>query len=616
MSEYEITLIQGDARTTVSLSEGTDLLTLISGTKGYHLPAPCNGKGRCGKCRVRVVPADEGAGCEVTEPEEAPLTAAERAAGYRLACMCRPTKNATVVIPVESRAAFTKGTLPSVEGTPEPLFERKAMKLPAPILSDQRSDYRRLLETAGVARGALDITSVRRLHEFAVGDDYRVSALIDYLDHADGAIYGVSPYDAASRFALAVDIGTTTVAAYLADLEGEVVIDVMSELNRQVAFGADVVSRIDASREKGIEVLQERIVSQLQEMGTSLCRRNGVDGSDIVACVAAGNTTMVHFLLGVDPAGIATAPFIPVLTDLFCEAATEVGFSFHPDARLVTLPNISGYVGADIVAAVLASEMHQKEEMSLLVDIGTNGEIVLGNKDGLVCCSTAAGPAFEGAHIQHGVGGVPGAVSEFTRNGSGWVVQTIQGAEPIGICGSGIVDTVSLLITDAVLESTGRLKELDELSGDTVEAYRGRLTDSAFAVVPGAGETEAAVQLTQGDIREVQLAKAAIAAGVRTLIDHAGIEMEEIKHLFLAGGFGSYIRRASAVQIGLIPTELADRVVSIGNAAGTGVATALLKRSSLAECRHIAATAEYLELSNSEVFQENYIEEMMFPGDE
>jgi uncharacterized 2Fe-2S/4Fe-4S cluster protein (DUF4445 family) len=172
------------------------------------------------------------------------------------------------------------------------------------------------------------------------------------------------------------------------------------------------------------------------------------------------------------------------------------------------------------------------------------------------------------------------------------------------------------LITDAVLESTGRLKDLDELSGDTVEAYRGRLTDSAFAVVPGAGETEAAVQLTQGDIREVQLAKAAIAAGVRTLIDHAGIEMEEIKHLFLAGGFGSYIRRASAVQIGLIPTELADRVVSIGNAAGTGVATALLKRSSLAECRHIAATAEYLELSNSEVFQENYIEEMMFPGDE
>jgi uncharacterized 2Fe-2S/4Fe-4S cluster protein (DUF4445 family) len=279
------------------------------------------------------------------------------------------------------------------------------------------------------------------------------------------------------------------------------------------------------------------------------------------------------------------------------------------------LPNISGYVGADIVAAILASEMHRSSELSLLVDIGTNGEIVLGNRDRLYCCSTAAGPAFEGAHIQHGVGGVPGAVSELYRSGDEWIFQTIQGADPVGVCGSGIVDTVSRLIQDQVLESTGRLKDLDELAESAIEAYKNRLSDAAFAIVPGLNGDAPSVRLTQGDIREVQLAKAAIAAGVRTLVDHAGVAMSDVQNLYLAGGFGSYIRQSSAVQIGLIPDELADNVISIGNAAGTGVATAILKRSSLAECRRIAAMAEYLELSNSQSFQDNYIEEMMFPGE-
>jgi uncharacterized 2Fe-2S/4Fe-4S cluster protein (DUF4445 family) len=599
------------------------LLSLIGTTSGFHLPAPCNGKGRCGKCRVRVLDDDEKSAAgpnvagPITEADRAKLSEHEIDSGYRLACMCRPIGDASVVVPIESRAAFTKGTLPSVEGPAAPLFQRKALSLPEPVLEDQRSDHRRLLESADAAHSCLDIDAVRRLHETVIADSYQVAPLFHYMDFADGSMFGISRVAENASYALAVDIGTTTVAAYLVDLEAGEVVDVMSELNRQAAFGADVVSRIDASKDKGARTLQQRIVEQLQEMGDSLCARRRIRSTDVIACVAAGNTTMVHFLLGADATGIASAPFIPVITDLFVESASEVGLSFHPDARLVTLPSISGYVGADIVAAILAGEMHEADELSLLIDIGTNGEIVLGNRDGLICCSTAAGPAFEGAHIQHGVGGVAGAVSEVLRRGTDWVFQTIQGAAPVGVCGSGIVDAVSLLIQDAVLESTGRLKDTDELSDEMKTAYASRLSEDgpSFAIVPGENGQAARVALTQKDVREVQLAKAAIAAGVRTLVDHAGINMGEIKRLFLAGGFGSYIRRSSAVQIGLIPDELSDRVESIGNAAGTGVVTALLKRSALADCLRIAGMADYLELSNSQKFQDNYIEEMMFPGE-
>jgi uncharacterized 2Fe-2S/4Fe-4S cluster protein (DUF4445 family) len=331
----------------------------------------------------------------------------------------------------------------------------------------------------------------------------------------------------------------------------------------------------------------------------------------------AGNTTMMHLFTGLPPQHIAAAPFIPVALEPFRVPARDLGLDIAPSGWVYLVPGISAYIGADITAAALACNMAWEEPLSLLIDIGTNGEIMLGNKNGLLSCSTAAGPAFEGATIRDGVGGIAGAVNTVFLHSDSLKYTTIRDEAPVGICGSGIVDTISSLLYAGIIDETGRIAEADEVKDDKGKKLLSRLTthnDAAAFLLVEAEKTAHgdSILLTQRDIREVQNAKASIGAGITTLIKEMGKTADDVERVFLAGGFGSYIDKHHAIHIGLIPEVLENRIKVVGNAAGSGAIMSLLSREKDQECGEIVGKTRYIELSSSQAFMEDYIDNMTF----
>jgi uncharacterized 2Fe-2S/4Fe-4S cluster protein (DUF4445 family) len=401
--------------------------------------------------------------------------------------------------------------------------------------------------------------------------------------------------DAGSPFhpcGLAVDIGTTTVAVYLADLTTHEVLDVASVLNPQAAYGQDVIARINyvIERPEGLRTLQSRIAGGVADCIRLLCARNRIDPESIYLCTVVGNTTMLHLFLGVSPATIGQAPYTPVFLEERTAAPAELGLPMHPRGMVRTLPSLSGYVGADIVAGVAATPMLQRERFSLFLDIGTNGEMALGNRDVLYCCATAAGPAFEGARISCGVGGIEGAIAHF--DGGGYA--TIGSAPPVGLCGSGLLDLVALLLDKRVIDAAGYM-------------------ESAYVVVPapqsGTGQP---IVLTPQDIREVQLAKAAIRAGIEILLKHAGVSGDDLEHVYLAGGFGTYLRVESALRIGMLPPHARGKVAPIGNSAGIGSLFALQSLHFDNDIQMVVRRAACIELSMRLDFNDAFVNAMVF----
>ena len=398
--------------------------------------------------------------------------------------------------------------------------------------------------------------------------------------------------DFKKMFGLAIDVGSTTVVVFLEDLSTGEEIDVAAFVNPQTAFGADVISRITYCIENtdGLDTLQGVLLGKINEAVYSLCTKNGVNHDQIFKTVFVGNTVMLHILAGVIPRSIAFAPFTPVFLEARQLKAREVGLPVHPDGVVSLLPSIAGYVGADVAAGLATTDMLEREAYSLYIDIGTNGEIALGNREYLFCCATAAGPAFEGANITCGTGSIPGAISEYTEDG----LVTIGNQKPAGICGSGLIDIVASLLDEGLISSMGYM-------------------EASLLLTPG---QDAAVNhdivLTPKDVRKVQLAKAAIFAGIQTLVKAAGIGLEEIEILYLAGGFGNYIRPESAGRIGMLPVQLVSRTVAIGNAAGTGARYGLHSIEFEDNLRDVAKRAEYIELSNHGEFNEAYVGAMGF----
>ncbi len=609
---------------------GGMLLDLIRRQPELSLSAPCGGSGLCGKCRVRIL----------SEPAPAP-SAEDRlifppdvlAQGWRLACRLPVDRSLDVRLPERSggiTALMDTAVLPvggAVRDTgltgdrivPTPKIRKEYRELPAPSLEDQRDDLDRLLEAAGTpGPTGVPLPLLRDLPRLLPESDYRITLVRD-----DSDLIAVEPGDTTGEcFGIAVDIGTTTLVLYLADLRTGTLVDVASAENPQSAWGADVVSRIGHADDPAVfRELRERAAGAIDGMVRTLAGTHGIPLDRIYGGTIAGNTTMLHLFAGVPPARIAAAPFIPAFTRSLVLTAPEAGIGIHPRGRLHLLPSVSAYVGADISAAVLASGMHRSGKIALLVDIGTNGEIVLGSRDGLLCCSTAAGPAFEGAHIRCGTGGIPGAVNRVRWNDGDdgtFDIGTIRGSLPSGICGSGIVDLAAILLEQRLAEDTGRLLPREELPAEVPRPLAARMIEldgeSAFLAVPADGTVSGEpLVLTQRDLREIQLAKAAIAAGIQVLLQTAGIAEEQVDTVYLAGGFGSFIDVASAVRLGLIPSRWHDRIRVLGNAAGGGALLALLDREMDSELERIAGNARYLELSSTSAFQEVYIEQMMFP---
>ncbi len=404
------------------------------------------------------------------------------------------------------------------------------------------------------------------------------------------------------NYSIAIDIGTTTVVCHLVDADDGNILDTEAEVNAQRKYGADVASRIlhEMEHEDGKKHLNDAIINQLNRMIDRLLIRN--DYPKIKEVIAVGNTIMTHILLGYDITALGQAPYTPVSLDRATVSCASLGINLNSD--IIVIEGMDSYVGADISVGAAYCNLMENEKYTLLIDLGTNGEIALGNKETLLCCATAAGPAFEAVNIHNGMSALPGAVSEFYYEDGKYKHKTLGGSKALGICGSGVLDITSVLVARGVVDITGRLLKNDE----NVE-YNETLKEH-FVVARGRDED---VVFTAKDVREIQLAKAAIAAGVKTLIETAEISYEDIKKVYIAGGFGNYMRIESALELGLIPKELKDRIAAAGNTAAKG-AVACHNMEFLDKVERYVKSSKHIELATSMIFQNHYIESMGFDG--
>ena len=394
------------------------------------------------------------------------------------------------------------------------------------------------------------------------------------------------PADGTNAYAVAMDIGTTTLVSFLLDGRTGACLATASAINPQIAYGADVIARIQAATEQQVD-LQGCILPVLEKLLEELVATAGITRRDITLITLVGNTAMHHLLLGIDPAPLVTPPYMPKQT-MAIELPAARLLSIHPEGTLRVLPNIAGFVGADTVGCLVAARFGELDTLTLLIDIGTNGEMVLGDKHRRIACSTAAGPAFEGAKISQGMRGCPGAIDHVTLENEKICCHVIGDMAATGLCGSGLLDLVACLLDAGILDESGYLAE---------KSY----------TIPGTS-----VSLTQGDVREVQLAKAAIRAGIELMCRHLGVVPGDIHQVLLAGAFGNYMRPTSACRIGMIPPVLKSRITPIGNAAGEGAKACALSRAAFAESKRLAAETEFLELASRPDFQDRFVDALEF----
>ncbi len=439
---------------------------------------------------------------------------------------------------------------------------------------------------------------------YALGDvEVNLTPLAETKVLTDGILPEFNKKPIANNYGFAVDIGTTTVASYLYDLGRSEVISKRSFKNPQRIFGADVISRIEEALENSADKLSELIVSELEQDFSEMCEEVKIDKSDVEVAVIAGNTTMMYLMLKEDVKPLSAAPF--EINRFLGETikSDELSFKGFDNCKVYIPKTISAFVGVDITAAILSSRIDDKEKPCILVDIGTNGEMALNHNGKLFCCSTAAGPAFEGAGITMGSAAVAGAVNKVSLIGNKIKYTTIDNQVATGICGSGIIDMLAVIVKANLVDETGLIDEENTEYSEYICEYNG---ETAIRV----GDSE--VYVTQQDIRELQLSKSAICAGIYSLINAANIECEDVETLYLAGGFGSFINIESAACIGLVPGELRDKSQALGNAAAMGAIMILLSESECKKSTQIAEKAEVLDLSTSSYFMNKYVECMMF----
>jgi len=593
------------------VAPGTTLLEAARQV-GVELNAVCGGTGTCGTCRVRVVAG------QVTPPPPPPPGGgkggeAERdalAEGLRLACQTRVLSDVRVDVPP---ASITAPQRAQIEGRERPVELDPAVRsfdvaLAPPSLADLQADATRLRDGLrgqhGVVADRFDPLALRQLPTLLRENEWRVSVVL-----RDGEVIAVAPAGV-SPLGLAVDIGTTKLAAYLVDLASGETLGSAGVMNPQIAYGEDVLARIAYAMEGEDQTreLQRVLVGGLDDLACELCTQAGRDSADVVEAVLVGNTCMHHLVLGLPVSQLGLAPYVPALADSYDLKARELGLRLASGANVHLLPNIAGFVGADHVAMLLATGLHEAREITVGLDIGTNTEISLAVDGRLLSCSCASGPAFEGAHIHDGMRAAPGAVEWVRLDGERVEYQTIDEAPPVGICGSGVLDGVAELRRIGVLGANGAMKAGSH--------PRVRTTGNVpeFLLVP-AGEQESPRDLviTRKDVNEIQLAKGAIRAGIEVLLGEVGLETEQVERVVVAGAFGTYLDVGSALAVGMFPPLPRERFVQVGNAAGMGAKLALVSRRCRRVAEEIARRVEYVELTTHPRFVEAYIAALMLP---
>ncbi len=584
---------------------------------GIIIDTPCGGRGTCGKCRVVVRD-----GCSAPNATERRiLKPKDLAAGLRLACQTRLLRDTTVTVPDASRFFEQRILTTGAGGATRlcPAVAKRVVLVPEPSLGDQRADADRVLAALGGARTKLrlGLGAARQLPATLRASNHHITAVL-----VGDEVVALEPGDTTARcFGIAFDIGTTTVVGSLLDLTTGHEVAIGARTNPQVAFGDDVVARITyASEGKGLRELQAKIVECLNDIVAEVTARAGIPREAVYELTTVGNTTMNHLLLGLDPSHIAQMPFPAVIRAAMAVTAAELGIAVHPRARLYAMPNIAGFVGGDTVGVILAANLPACRKPTLAVDIGTNGEMVLATGKRLVACSTAAGPAFEGARIRFGMRAADGAIEQ-VRFGDDVETSVIGDSPARGICGSALIDAVAELLRAGILEPSGRMRGPDELPRKLPKAIRRR-------VVPGergydfilAHEAQTSlgtpILLTQSDVRQVQLAKGAIRAGIEVLKAELRLGDADLDAILLAGGFGNFIRRRNAVRIGLLPPVEHQRIHFIGNGALVGAKMVLACADYRAQADALSRQVEYLELGGLPQFQSHFADAMLFPESE
>ena len=595
----------------VEVAEGSTLKEVMNDA-GLEFDFLCGGKGTCGKCRIRIT---KGLTTPVTREEEM-LQAEELNAGIRLACLTTVQNDLTVEL--SNQKKLQHNILIASEERAfqiESHLNKVFIEVDKPSRETQSSDWRRLKESLvkhGYKESKLEstVSILRQVPNILRAANNRITAVM-----YQSKVAGIEPQDTTkTMLGMAFDIGTTTIVGYLLDLYTGKELSVVSTLNPQTAFGADVISRLTfaSHEENGLLKLQGSVVEAINKLIAEAVQKSSLSTSQIYGISIAANTCMHHIFLGINPQSIAVSPYVPVLSESLVLDASELKISINQAGKVFMLPNIAGFVGADTVAVLLTTELDRSEDIKLVIDIGTNGEIALGSREKIVSCSAAAGPAFEGAQISSGMRGAVGAIDHvYYRDKLEYSV--IGGGKPLGVCGSALLDTVAGLVELGILNKRGKFLAFEQLTNPAALRFKENLIQyegqGAFllaeAGITGHGRP---VMITQSDIRELQMAKGAMAAGVRVLMETYGIQAQDITEVLLAGAFGNYLNPHSACVIGLIPLELESKIKMIGNAAGTGAKLALLSSSEFCRAKEIAENVKFVELGSYPRFNSIFAE--------
>ena len=610
----ELSLTSGK---TIAVQQGESVFGALR-REGIFLTSSCGGKGTCGKCRVIVRQGQTDVRSKMKLSQE------ELSAGYALSCQTYPMEDLLIDIPKESmltvegnivtgRSEDLMALFHSTAAELDPLSERIVLKLPPPSLDDNISDLERLKrELVANGLGCLRV-HFRFMSNLAQnvrkgGWEVTLSTI-----HSDDCYEITSIFPGNKKvpqYGLAVDIGTTTVVVYLVDLADGKLIDAASTYNSQIRFGDDVITRIVNATEHGeMEKIHRAVISDINELVSVLFLNHGIDKESVDCLVVAGNTTMTHLFLNLDPSFIREAPYIPTANTFPLSHAGELGLiRLKRNVPVYSFPCVASYVGGDIVAGVLAARVHRNEELTIFIDIGTNGEIVLGNSEWMMSAACSAGPCFEGSGIKHGMRATSGAIEGVKIDpGTLDVEIRIIGNDatlPVGICGSGMIDAIAELFITGILNQKGKLQK--------ERCSRVRDGEDGPEFVIHYGEKKDIV-LTEPEIENIIRAKAAIYAGFSTLLKEAGLTFDDVRHVYIAGGFGKFLNIERAIMIGLLPEMPRERFRYMGNTSVTGAYLCLLSRKLRAEAEEISRKITYVELSVSGSFMDEYMSGLFIP---
>lgn len=585
-----VTLIAGCTILEAAIRANTDLTSI------------CGGKALCGKCQVIILEGHENLS-PIKEEEKKHLTEEKLHIGFRLACCSKVFGDVVIKIPDSSRIGKQKLLIMGIEPplTLDTNIKKTYVELTQPTIEEPTADDVRLLKTMDQIglEASIDYGTAKKLPDVLRAADWKTTITI-----IGEKIVDIEAGDNRDLYGFAVDIGTTKVAGFLMDLSTGELLNANGMINPQISFGEDVITRVSHAMEQdGLKELQEAIVEAINSLIEKSCDIANIHREKILELAVVGNTAMHHLFLGINPKYIPFSPYPPAIAHSLNVDASKMKIRIHPKGNIHLLPNIAGFVGGDAVACILATKIYEKNDLHLLIDVGTNSEIILGCRDEIYACSTASGPAFEGAHIKHGMRAATGAISSIKIE-KDISFETIDDAKPRGICGSGIVDAIAEMLRAGIIGTAGEM----------IRSHP-RFTEHGF-VIARKNETINAnedIIITQKDIREVQKAKAAIQTGWRIMMNKLGVTERDIKKIIIAGAFGSYINPASARIIGMLPEVDLSAVIFAGNIAGSGARMALKSKEERCKADELAKKIHYVELGAEENFQIEFINSLSMP---